>query len=141
MSSQSLAGYNGVMYVSTDGGTTYHAVAELQDVKLKVSNKMFDATSHNSAGVADYKYGNQDWTATVGSLAIFGDAAQSAILNAVLGKLLLKFRFDPAGTGSGLPRREGFGLIQDWEETQPNANLETTSLTIQGTGPLVVSTQ
>jgi hypothetical protein len=141
VSSQSIAGYNGVAYVSTDGGSTYHAYAELQDVKLKIDNKMLDATSHSSAGFSEYKYGNQTWTATIGSLAVFGDAGQAAVMAAIINKTQLKFRFDPAGTGSGLPRREGFGLLQTVEEAQPNADLDTEALTIQGTGALVISTQ
>lgn len=141
MATQSIAGYNGVMYVSTDGGNTYTAVGELQDVKLKLSTKMLDAASHSSGGYEDYTPGLQGWTATVTALAIFGDAGQAAIMNALVNKTKFYFRFDPAGTASGKPRRTGSGYVQDWEESQPNEQLETMQLTIQGCGALTIATQ
>lgn len=139
--SQSIAGYNGVMYVSTDAGSTWTAVGELRDVKIKIANKMLDATSHSSGGYSNNNPGNQEWSATVGQLAIFADAGQVVVAAAVAGKTRLKFRFDPAGTATGKPRREGFGYIADWEESQPLGDLETQDLSITGDGQLTLSTQ
>jgi predicted secreted protein len=141
MSTQSIAGYNGVFSVSPDGGTTWTAVGELQDVTLKLATKMLDATSHASAGNEEYTPGNTNWTATVQALAIFADVAQAAITAALTPKTKLYFRFDPAGTATGKPRRQGYGYIEDWEEKEPNAELETVNLTIRGTGILAFSTQ
>jgi hypothetical protein len=85
--------------------------------------------------------GNSSWTATVTELSIFADAGQAAVAAAVTPKTRLAYRFDPAGTASGLPRRSGFGYIADWEETQPKADLQTTQLSITGDGPLAMSIQ
>jgi hypothetical protein len=41
--SGSIAGYNGVLFVSPDSGTTWHAVGELKDVQFKRTAKMLDA--------------------------------------------------------------------------------------------------
>ena len=141
MASNSIAGYNGVVYVSSDGGTTWNAIGELQDVKLKVETKMLNATSHASGGWEESKAGNNSWSATAQALLVTSDVAQAAIEAAVIAKTLLKFRFDPYGTTTGKPRREGFGFIQSYEENQPVADLETAAITITGSGALVLSTQ
>lgn len=139
--SQSIAGYNGILSVSTDGGVTWLPVGELREVKLKVSTKMMDATSHSSGGFENAKPGNQKWTATVDELAVFSDTGQAALNAAVSAKTRLKFQFDPAGQATGLPRRVGFGFVADWEEAQPNADLVTEQLTLDGDGQLTFSTQ
>ena len=141
MSTQAIAGYNGVMYVSPDGGTTWNPVAELQDVTLKITTKMLDATSHASAGHEEYVPGNDNWTATVSALDIFTDAGQGNITAAITPKTKLQFRFDPKGTSTGLPRRFGYGYVESWEEKQPNAELEVVNITLRGTGALQFLTQ
>ena len=138
---QSIAGYNGICYVSTDGGTTYNPIGELQDVKLKIDSKMLNASSHASAGWEESKPGLNVWSATASALLVTSDAVQASLEAAIIAKTLLKFRFDPYGTATGKPRREGFGYLQAYEETQPTADLETAAFTIQGSGALVISTQ
>lgn len=139
--SQSIAGYNGVFYVSTDGGTTYVAVGEVQDVTLTWKLNMLDSTSHSSAGSKNNTPGLDEWSASVGALSIFADAGQLAVQAALVPRTRLKFRFDPAGTTSGKPRREGFGYISQWVEKQPVSALVTEDLTITGDASLTYSTQ
>jgi hypothetical protein len=139
--SQSIPGYNGVFYVSTDGGTTWLPVGELQDVTLQIKTAMLDATSHSSNGWKNNVPGLKEWSASVGQLAIFSDTGQAALTAALTPGTRLKFRFDPAGTATGKPRREGFGLVSDWQEKEPTAALEDQNLTLTGDSELVFSTQ
>jgi hypothetical protein len=141
MATQSIAGYNGLFYVSPDGGTTWHLIGELTDVKAKITTKMEDATSHSSGGLGEFIPGNTTWTGTATVLSVFADVGQAAIAAALSPKTKLKFRFDPVGTAVGKPRREGFGYVSDFEETAPNSGLVGATITIQGTGALVISTQ
>lgn len=139
--SQSIAGYNGVFYVSTDGGTTWVAVGELQDVTITWKVNMLDSSSHSGGGSKNNTPGLDEWSASVSNLAIYADAGQAAIQAALTPRTRLKFRFDPAGSASGKARREGFGYISQWVEKQPVAALETVDLTITGDASLVFSTQ
>jgi predicted secreted protein len=137
----SVAGYNGVLSISPDGGTTYHVFGEVTDVSLKFTLKTLDATSHSSAGHEEFIPGNDGWTGTAKGLSVVADAGQTDIAAALAGKTKLKFRFDPYGTAVGKPRREGFGFITDFQEDQPNTNLVAINVSIQGTGALTFSTQ
>jgi hypothetical protein len=140
-SSQSIPGYNGVFFVSPDGGTTWVPVGELRNVTLNMKVDALDATSHSSAGHKNRNPGLDEWDATVEALTIFADAGQQAIMAALTAKSRVKFRFDPAGTATGKPRREGFGFFSSLSEKQPTAELESSDLNITGDGELAFSTQ
>lgn len=141
MPTQSIAGYNGVGYLSPDGGTTWVPIIEMKDVTIKRTTKMLDATSHSSGGHEDYVAGVDGWTATVAALTVFSDASFTDIEAAYAAKTKLDFRFDPAGTASGKPRYQGFGLLEDLEEKLPNLDLVEFTATIRGLGVLTYSTQ
>ena len=91
--SQAIAGYNGIGYLSPDGGTTWVPVIEMKDVTLKRTTKMLDATSHSSSGHEDYVPGVSGWTGTVAALTVFADASTADIESFYSGKALLQFRF------------------------------------------------
>lgn len=141
MASQSVAGYNGIVYVSFDGGTTYNAIGELQDAKLKIDLKALNSTSHNSAGWGSVKAGNSNWSATLQALYVAGDTAQAGLQAAAIAKTLVYYRFDEYGTATGKPRKSGSGYITSLEVSQPNEDLEIISITVQGDGALTVTTQ
>jgi len=138
---QAIAGYNGVGYISPDGGTTWIPIIEMKDVTLKRTTKMLDATSHSSGGHEDYIPGVDGWTATVGALSVFSDASFAAFEAAYAAKSTLKYRFDPAGTATGKPRYQGDGVLEDLEEKLPNLDLVEFTATIRGKQTLVYSTQ
>jgi hypothetical protein len=140
-SSQSVNGYNGAFYVSPDGGTTWQPVGELRNVTLNMKVDALDATSHSSGGHKTRVPGLDEWDATAEVLAIFADAGQAAIAAALTAKTRIKFRFDPAGSATGKPRREGFGFFSSWSEKQPTAELVAVDINITGDGELAFSTQ
>jgi predicted secreted protein len=139
--SGSIAGYNGVLFVSPDSGTTWHAVGELKDVQFKRTAKMLDATTHASAGDEDFIPGNRGWTATASYLAVYSDAGQTDIAAALTPGTKLKARFDPVGTAVGKPRREGFCFIEDFTEKAPTSDIVAVDITLRGAGALTLSTQ
>jgi hypothetical protein len=139
--SQSIPGYNGVFFVSPDGGTTWNPVGEMRNVTLNEKVDALDATSHSSAGHKNRNPGLDEWDATVELLSIFADVGQVAINTAFKAKARIKFRFDPAGTNTGLPRYEGFGFFSSKSLKMPTAELVATDWTITGDGELAYSTQ
>lgn len=140
MATQAIAGYNALLYVSTDGGTTYNPIGELKDVTLTVKQDAIDATSHDSAGWKEFIPGVSEWTAKAEALYIDANATQDAVFNALINKTILKFRLTPK-TGSGLEKFEGSGIITDWELAGPNTAAAAVSISIQGTGALTKGVQ
>lgn len=138
---QAIPGYEGVGYISPDGGTTWVPFIEMKDVTLKRTTKMLDATSHSTGGHKQVVPGVDDWTATVGALTVFADASYADVEAAYAAKQGLVFRFDPAGEGSGLPRFQGEGYLMDLENKLPNEDLVEHTCSIQGQGPLAYTTQ
>lgn len=141
MSTQAVPGYNGLMYVSSDGGSTYVKIGELKDVTISFDIDELDGRSHDSGGYYDPVFGSRKWTADAEALNIFSDAGQAAITAALFAATTLFFRFDPAGTSTGKPRRVGSGVITSWQETQPNSDLSAVKIKIAGKGALTFSTQ
>ncbi|MCU1285933.1 MAG: hypothetical protein JWO13_2283 [Acidobacteriales bacterium] len=139
--SNSLPGFNTLLYVSIDGGASYTEVLELRDLKVKRAAKMMDATSHSSAGDEEYKPGLRGWTASAEALRIFADAGQNVIAAALAAGTRLKLRDYPSGVGSGKPKREGFMYIEDMDENSPISDLIATNISIRGDGPLVDGVQ
>lgn len=141
MATQSVAGFNGVMSVSPDGGTTWHPVGELTDYEVSWTQTMINATSHASGGHAEKIAGVDDWSATINALYIFADAGQADIQTALTSNAVLQFRFDPNGTGTGKPRITGTGIPSAWKVKSPLADINGMSCTVAGTAPLVWSIQ
>jgi predicted secreted protein len=143
MESTAIAGYNGLVYVSSDGGTTFTQVAQLTGVTLTVTADMLDATTKSTAaaGWKAKQPGLLDWNAAAKSLRAANDAANSLLYSVLVGRSLVSFRFDPENTATGKPRYAGDGYLKDWKEDSQAADLTKIDITIEGNGPLALSTQ
>lgn len=140
MPTSAVAGYKAKVYSSTDG-STYTEVGELRDVTLNIKSEAADATSHSSAGWKEVVPTINSWSASFGALFVGADAAQDTIKSAILNRTLLYFRFDPAGTSSGLERFSGTGYITSYDIASPTNDLTTISGSIEGTGALTNANQ
>lgn len=139
--SQAVAGYNATVEISTDGGSNYNAIGEMQEDGLKIDGKMLDATSHSSGGWEESIPGNKSWSVDIKGLLVTSDTAQAALASAILAGTKLKVRIRPYGSGTGKPQRIGDAYLQSNQESSPNADLSTFSGTLKGTGALALSTQ
>ena len=140
MATQAIAGYNALLYISDDGGTTYSKIGELRDVTINVNLDAIEATSHDSGGWREFLPGLSQWGASAEALYVDADAGQDKVFSALDGKSTVKFRFTPK-TGTGLEKFEGDGIITSWELSGPNDDAAAVSIEIQGTGALSKSTQ
>ncbi len=141
MPTQAIAGYNGRVYLSSDGGVTFNEILELRNVTIKVQTEVLDATSHSSNGAKEITVGPQSWSASADGLYAPAGAGQLALINAVLNKTLCQFRFDPSNTGAGKERFTGSGYITNWENAQPTSDFSAENLEITGSGLLVRAVQ
>lgn len=141
MSTQAIAGFNGRMYVSVDGGSTWVEVGEMTDCKLTRKHTPQDASSHASGGDKEFIGGWREWSATIAALYVNADTCQANIIAALAASTKVKFRFDPSGTTAGKERYSGDGLVSDWDWNGPNAGPAVSNITVQGSGALSKSTQ
>jgi hypothetical protein len=140
MPTQAVAGFNSRFYTSPDGGTTWHEVGEMTDIKKKRTVKMLDATSHTSAGDEEYIPGTRGFTGTATVLAVASDVGQIDLRNAITPGTKLKIRVDPYGSVTGRARTEGFAFVEDFEESGPNAGIVGGQISLRGTGAVTETT-
>lgn len=134
MATAGIAGFKGKILI---GGT---AVAELTDVTLEITSKMYDATSHDSAGWEESIVGNNSWKATAKTVWNESDAQRVALRNALLNKTSVTFEFDPL-VSVGHEKFTGTGFVDKYSHAAPNTDKQTLDLEITGTGALTAGTQ
>jgi predicted secreted protein len=135
-----IPGFNGEVYLSADGGTSYQKIGELTDVSLKVNDALIDATSFDSGGWEESIDGLKNWSATAGYFYIDGNAAQENAFNALVAGNTMLYRFYPKNQ-SGKNKWEGTGRFQDWSLTQNKNSAVAVQLSIKGTGALTKGDQ
>lgn len=137
-----IDGYSGRVYVSTDGAA-FTEIAQLENVDLNIMADFKAADNHATAraGWKRKKPGLLDWTASASTLRATDDAGNQAILDALINRTPLMFRFDPEDTAVGKPRYSGQAYIKGWKESSPTSDFEKINVDFEGDGPLAVADQ
>lgn len=135
MATQAVAGFEGIIYISIDGGTTYRKVGEAREINLEITSDPIDATSHDSAGWRETIAGLNAWTASTENLYVASDQGQDDVYSALVAKTVAKWKFVPKNT-SGLEKWSGDGTITRWSLSNPNEDASAISLDIQGSGAI-----
>ena len=138
--SQAKTAAGGEVYLSTDGVQTYAKLGDLGQVEVALACGTQETTNSDS-GAEEHIATLPSWKATAKQLHVAGDAAQSALLTAVLTGAPFLFRFDPTGTAAGNDRLEGEGILTACNFSQAVNQPLWKNLQIQGSGPLVRVTQ
>lgn len=128
-------GFSGKVFISTDGGSTYTAIGECREAKLKIKQKDVDATSFDSAGWSEFIPGLKEWEVDTESLYLYGNAAQDALYNSLVGGSTVKIRLLPKN-GAGNKGYEGNAFVSDWEINYKAEDAVVLSASFRGTGPL-----
>ena len=135
MATQAIPGFDGEIYISIDGGTTYRKVGEAREITLEIASDPIDATSHDSAGWRETIAGLNSWTASCESLYIGSNQGQDDVYSALTAKTVAKWKFIPRNS-SGLEKWSGDGTITRWSLSNPNEDASTIALDIQGSGSI-----
>jgi hypothetical protein len=134
MATAGIPGFKGKILI---GGT---AVAELTDVTLEVTSKLYNATSHDSNGWEENIVGNNLWKATAKTVWNEADAQRIALRNALINKTSVTFEFDPLVSATH-EKFTGTGFVDKYSHNAPNENIQVLDIEIVGTGALVAGTQ
>lgn len=136
---QAIAGYQGKVYISSDGGTTYNPIGEIRDATLTINSSEIDATSFDSGGWSEFIPGLKDWEVSAEGLYVVANAGQSALYNALVNGSTVKIRLLPK-TGTGNTGYEGNAIITSWEINNTTDDAVSISASFRGTGALTTYT-
>ncbi|RLB94227.1 MAG: hypothetical protein DRH26_01760 [Deltaproteobacteria bacterium] len=134
-----IPGFDGQIYISTDGGSNYSKIAEIRDMTLTVENEIIDATSHDSGGWREYIAGLKNWKLSGGNLYIAADAGQVKAFTALTGDTKVRVQFNPKDT-TGLDQYWGDAYVNSQELNAPNDDAADMSYEITGTGAITKGT-
>lgn len=135
MATSALAGYKGLLTVSTATGQTKTRLAELQDYTMTVDHAEIDATSHDSSGTREVIAGIDSWSGSADLLHIQAEETHQELYDVVVSKVLVDFEFAPTGsTADGT--YSGSGFLTNFELGAPGEDALNTSVSFQGTGAL-----
>jgi TP901-1 family phage major tail protein len=130
-----IPGFDGQVYISDDGGTTYNKIGELREMELSLEDELIDATSHDSGGWRENINGLNNWNITADALYIQNNVAQKDIFDALTGAVLLKVQFRPKDS-VGLDQFFGDCRVSSWSQADPNDDAATAAIELQGCGDL-----
>ncbi|WP_176392021.1 phage tail tube protein [Marininema halotolerans] len=136
MASQAIRGFEGKVYVSSDEGTTYQAIAGITDSTLTISQEELEAGSFDSKGWMEYIPGLKEWELETEGLYILADASQESLYQTLVGGSTVKVRLFPKN-GVGNKGYEGEAFITSWEVENAVDDLVTVSATFRGSGEIM----
>ena len=138
MATSSLAGYKGLLTVSTASGQTKTRLAEVTDWSMSIEHSEIDATSHDSSGTREVIAGIDSWSGSAELLHVMtsgGAGSANAVYDVIVNKVLVDFEFAPTGSTAG-GTYSGSGYVTDFEVGAPGEDALNTSLSFVGTGAL-----
>lgn len=139
MATQSISGLSGKVYISNDGGSTWNAIAEVRNAKVKIKQAEIEVTSMDSGGWAEYIPGPKEWEAETEELWIPANVAQSNLFNALVQGQTIKLRLLPK-LGTGNTGYTGDAFISEWELEYATDDAVVLSASFRGTGALATYT-
>jgi predicted secreted protein len=137
--SQAFAGYNGKIYISNDGGSTYNAIGEVNDMTLSIKTDDMEATSFDSVGWKEFIPGLKEWEADTEALYLYTNTGQDNLYNALVAGSVLKLRLLPK-TGTGNKGYQGDAFITEWEFNNKVDDVVSLSASFRGTSSLTTYT-
>jgi predicted secreted protein len=137
--SNAFGGYRGKIYLSTDGGTTYIPIGEVNDMTLSMKTDDMEATSFDSQGWKEFIPGLKEWEAETEALYVYANAGQEVLYNALVAGSVLQLRLLPK-TGLGNKGYQGDAFITEWEMNNKVDDVVTLSASFRGTSSLTTYT-
>lgn len=135
MATQAIRGFEGNIYLSNDGGTTYKAIAAMKDSTLTISQEELEASSFDSNGWMEYIPGLKEWELEAEGIYVLSDASQESLYQALVDASTVKVRLFPKD-GTGNKGYEGHAFITSWEVNNAVDDIVTISATFRGTGEI-----
>ncbi|OYD08958.1 phage tail tube protein [Paludifilum halophilum] len=139
MATQAIPGFQGRLYVSSDGGTTYDEIAEMREATLTISQEELEASSFASNGWMEYIPGLKEWELEAEGIYVTADAGQDDLYNALVEGGTVLVRLFPKD-GSGETGYEGKAFVTSWEVNNAVDDVVALSATLRGSAELKQAT-
>ena len=137
--SNAFAGYNGKIYISNDGGSTYTAIGEVTDMKLSAKMDDMDVTSFDSVGWKEAIPGLKEWEADTSALYLYSNVGQDTLYNVLISSSIIQIRLLPK-TGTGNKGYQGNCFVNTWEINNKVDGPVELSANFKGTSALTTYT-
>ena len=137
MATAAIAGYKGVLTISTSTGLGSE-IAEVRNFNISVEHAEIDATSHDSSGDREVIAGVGQWSMTADYLHIQGSTDHQGIFDILVGRTKVLSEFFPTGSSSD-GYYSGIGYMTGWELALPNDDAAAANISFVGSGALVRS--
>ncbi len=129
----SVAAFIKKINVSTDQATWLPLVATTGSLDFS-TNVLNDTELATNVGFNSKCYGLHDWSVSADNIAVIGNAALALVRNALLNRTTLFVQYLPDGDeANGF---EGEVIVENFNQSGGVDDLETISMTLQGTGAL-----
>lgn len=135
MATSAVAGYKGLLKLSTAAAGSKTAVAELRNFSIKADRPEIDATSHESSGFREVIAGTFSWTGSADYLTVITNATQKAAFDLLSAGTKIDGEFIPTGsTGDG--SWSGSLYITSWDFGSPLGDATASNIAFTGTAAL-----
>lgn len=134
MATSAIAGYKGVLTISTSTGAGSE-IAEIRNFSVSAEHAEIDATSHDSSGDREVIAGVGSWSMTADYLHVQGSTDHQAIFDLLAGRTLALTELFPTGSSSD-GYYSGLGFMGSWELSAPNDDAAAANISFVGSGAL-----
>ena len=136
-----LNGTDVLIYTSTDGGSTWKAVAHTSSATLGIEAATIEVTDKGSGGWSEFLGGVKSWTMEGEGFINYGtgapDTGVSDLFDLLIGDSTVQVRFTTNKTGDRI--FSGTALVTSLSQEAPSEDAATYSMSFQGTGALAMS--
>jgi predicted secreted protein len=135
MATSAIAGYKGVIAMSSSAGGSVTAIAEIRNFNVNITHSAIDATSHDSSGDTERIAGTNTWSGSADALHVLSNATHKNLIDTIINRNKVQFEFYPSGSSSD-GHYAGTGFLSDWDESHPNDDAVAVNVSYEGTGAI-----
>lgn len=138
MASNGIAGFKGVLALSTANASSASDIAEIRNFNISMTMATIDVTTHDSSGHRDIVAGVESWSGTADYLQVMASTDHKAIFDVMAGRTQVDAEFYPTGSSSD-GYFSGDIYLTGWDLSSPNEDALATNITFEGSGALTRS--
>lgn len=138
MASNGIAGYKGILALSTATSGTLSPIAEVRNWTISQAMSSIDVTTHDSSGYRDIVAGIVSWSGTAEFLYVTSSTDHKGIFDVMVNKTAVDAEFYPTGSSSD-GYYSGDVYLTSFDLNSPNEDALASNITFEGNGQLTRS--
>ena len=138
MASNAIAGYKGILALSTANAGTMSDIAEISDWSISMQMGTIDVTTHDSSGYRDTIAGVVSWSGSATMNYVTASTDHKAIFDVMVNKTQVDGEFYMTGSSSD-GYYSGDVYLTGFDLNSPGEDKLTAAISFDGTGALTRS--